>query len=107
MNAKNLLTLVAVSAIAVGCANNQHTVLVKPKAKYDYKNPDINVTNHFFIAGILQEDQVQASGQCRAAGFGDPKVVITEQRWYQSLISVLTWGLYSPKKTYVWCEETK
>jgi hypothetical protein len=87
----------------VSCANNMHTYQVKQGVRMDYDKPDAKSWDHFFIAGLLQESEKSAVQMCKDKGFNEPTYIVSEQRWFQSLISGLTWGIYTPRITYVWC----
>jgi hypothetical protein len=89
-----------------------HTILVSKKASQDhnvnYKNYHVDETDHFFLRGWLQDSQQNAPKLCKERGFKDNDIqgVVLEQRWYQNLICSF-YGLYCPRKTYVYCEEVK
>ncbi len=100
------LVLVSAALLLAGCANTQHNIHVSNNSGYstNYDTIDYKEWNHFFIGGIFQDSDVDAANICASKGKKVQKVVV-EQRWYQNLITGLTFGLYMPRSTYVWCEK--
>ena len=88
-----------------GCASTQHTIRVADNvpmnSSIDYKKVDYEETNHFFLGGVFQESSTDASRVCPAGK--KPAKLVAETRWYQSLIGMITFGIYTPRKTYVVC----
>ena len=103
---KKSLILASVALISIGgCASTQHTVRVSDNvgmnSSIDYSKVDYEETNHFFLGGVLQESSTDAVRVCPSGK--KPAKIVTETRWYQSLIGMLTFGIYTPRKTYVVC----
>ena len=103
---KSLVLSVALALpVLTGCASTQHTVRVSDSvpmnSSVDYNKVDYEATDHFFLGGLFQESSQDAARVCPAGK--KPAKVITETRWYQSLITGLTMGIYTPRKTYVIC----
>lgn len=90
---------------ATGCASTQHTIRVSENAKMnssiDYNKVDYEATDHFFFGGVMQESTQDVSRVCPAGQ--KPAKIVNETRWYQSLIGMFTFGIYTPRKTYVIC----
>ena len=102
----NKLVLASAALLLAGCANTQHNIFVNKNADYNvnYNTIDYKQTDNFFIGGIFQDSDVNAGSICASKGKKVAKVIV-EQRWYQNLITGLTFGLYMPRSTYVWCEK--
>ena len=103
---KKSLVLCSLALLATtSCAATQHTIRVSDNAKMNssinYDEVDYEETNHFFLGGYFQESSTDATKVCPAGK--KPAKIVTEQRWYQSLIGMLTFGGYTPRKTYVIC----
>ncbi len=74
---------------------------INPLSNGFYIKSDSSEWHHFFLGGILQEKGVDAEKVCRNRG--GVALVTTEQRWYQSLINLLSFGIYTPTMTYIYC----
>ena len=98
------LVLASAALLLAGCANSQHNVFIGKNVDYstNYNKIDYKQTDHFFIGGIFQDSDVNAGSVCQSRKVSK---VVVEQRWYQALISILTFGIYTPRSTYVWCEK--
>ena len=109
---KVILPLIAIVMLA-GCANHATIVHTGKSPKNtgldfaDAKVPEgINqgsgraIHNHYFLWGLFQKNDVDAAKIC---GGRMPRKIIVEQRWYQSLFQGLTFGIYSPMQTTVYC----
>ena len=59
----------------------------------------VNITNHYILWGLFQKNKVDASSVCH----GRASKVKVERRWYQSLLSAITFGIYSPMQTTIYC----
>ena len=103
---KGLVLSVALALpVLTGCAAAQHTIKVSPKGdtskEIDYNSVDYVDTNHFVLYGFLQHSPTDASNVCKNGQ--QPVKIVSETRWYQSLIAYLTLGIYTPRNTYVIC----
>lgn len=88
------------------CANSQHNLIVSQKVaiNFDKDVPNADITNHFFLGGIFQSEETDTYAICNSKGFSKVEAVVTEQRWYQSFLHFASFGIYSPRKTYIWCK---
>ena len=103
---KKSLVLCSLALLATtSCAATQHTIRVSDNAKMNssinYDEVDYEETNHFFLGGYFQESSTDATKVCPAGK--KPAKIVAETRWYQSLIGMITFGGYTPRKTYVIC----
>lgn len=58
------------------------------------------ITNHYFLGGVLQRNDVNVNKVCKGRSV---QKVMVEQRWYQTLFTFITFGIYSPMTTTVYC----
>ena len=103
---KSLVLCVALALpVLTGCAAAQHTIKVSSKGdtakSIDYGSVDYVDTNHFVLCGLLQHSPTDASKVCKNGQ--QPVKIVAETRWYQTLIGILTFGIYTPRNTYVIC----
>lgn len=99
-----LLSLLVVFGFG-GCASTQHTIRVSDNipmnGNINYDDVDYEQVNHFFLGGLLQNSNSDLTNVCPHGQ--RPAKIINETRWYQSLIGIMTAGLYTPRMTYVIC----
>ncbi len=88
------------------CANNAvHVRTNKSSVDTFSATSDDYVWHHYFLSGIFQESGVDAEKVCRNRS--GVAAVVNEQRWFQSLIGALTFGIYTPRVTYIYCVDGK
>ena len=99
-----VLSFALVAFLFTGCANNMHTVKISNTADFagDYNKRADSEWNHFFLYGLFQNSNTDAASMCPSGK--KPSRIVTETRWYQSLIGFVTFGIYVPRQTSVWCE---
>ncbi|MCY4472074.1 MAG: Bor family protein [Kistimonas sp.] len=94
---KKLVSLTFLVAILSGCASQSLTL--RPRASGDF--PDQEVSQDFFISGLLQKKHLDAAAVCGTAD----KVarVETVETPTNVVLSMLTFGLYTPRTVRVYC----
>ena len=110
---KKIFLVLTIAFIFSGCANHTTTVYTATKPKQvglefgDVKVPDgihqgagYPIHNHYFLWGWIQKNDVDATKICKGRTI---KKIVVEQRWYQSLFQWLTFGIYSPMQTTIYC----
>lgn len=92
---KKIIAVMIAVAIS-GCA--EQSFLVNKGTTISPKNV---TTHHFFIGGIGQSKQIDASQVCGGAD----KVVRTEvqQTFLNALLGYLTFAIYTPREARVYC----
>ena len=103
---KKFLFLLFFLFLLSNCANNAvHTTVnkssINPLSNGFSTKSDDQIWHNFVFFGWFQEKGVDAEKICRNRG--GVALTTTEQRWYQSFIASLTFGIYSPRVTYVYC----
>ena len=107
-----LLTLII--TLVTGCANHATNIylnkkqsneglefdIVKPSGSQQ-PNTGFVKDNHYFLGGIFQKSNIDLSNACNE---GRIKKIVIEQRWYQGILKFVTFGIYDPMQTSVYCE---
>ncbi|EMB7405930.1 Bor family protein [Salmonella enterica] len=91
--------MVALLALIVsGCAQQSFQLKDTPVAA-----PQKTATHHFFVSGIGQQKTIDAAQVCGGAD----NVVKTEvqQTFINGLLSVVTFGIYTPREARVYCSK--
>jgi uncharacterized lipoprotein YajG len=94
---KKILSTIVTVISMTGCA--QQTFTVKDNittASYRY-----NQTQSFFAYGIGQRYEIDASSIC--GGRDNVVGIEVQQTFMNSLFSVLTLGIYTPRETTIYC----
>lgn len=94
---KKVLLAAAILATASGCATQTYIV----NGGGDLA-PEYDEAQHFFVAGIGQEQTVDAAQVC--GGEANVAQTETEITFINGLLSTLTLGIYSPRQARVYCK---
>ena len=87
---------------ATSCANNAvHVKMSKSSVNTFSAQSDDYVWHNFWFVGWFQDKGVDAEKVCRNRG--GVAATVTEQRWFQALMGMATFGIYSPRITYIYC----
>lgn len=97
---KNSIAALAAVALLSGCA----TVTITPDgAPQTAAKPTYEETQNFFIWGLVPEkNTVDVVEVC---GDADVRQLQTQDTFGNGLLSVVTFGMYTPRTARVWCEE--
>jgi len=111
---KKLILLALAVTLTSGCANHETNIYFNKKYSNEGLDFDIAIPsgsrqqdaklvkdNHYFLSGIFQKNSVDLSNACDK---GKIKKIVIEQRWYQSALKIVTFGIYDPVQTSVYCE---
>ena len=97
---KKLIVAIAVCAFS-GCS----TVTLTPKGQIKFDtNPTYEERLPFFLGGVVGEIDVDAKKIC---GSRNIKQVQTQNTFVDSLLSIVTISIYSPRTVKIWCDEGK
>jgi len=95
---KKVLLTVVFAALLSGCAqqtfNMDQGVATQPKAV---------TTHHFFVNGIGQHKMVDAAKVC--GGADKVSRVEVQETFANGLLSLVTFGIYSPREARVYCAQ--
>lgn len=96
---KNLITMALMGSVllASGCATQ--TALIQPTAQV---TPAYSESQTFFISGIGQQQSVNAAQVCNGAA--NVAKVQTIQSPKDVALSVVTFGIYTPRTATVYCK---
>jgi len=92
---KKISILALTMFVLSGCATQTFVIQKKPSRVYEEKS------SHFFIGGIFQDDEIEASNIC--GGADKVAKVETKLSFVNGLISVISYGIYTPRKKIVYC----
>jgi len=98
---KKLVLCLLVALVATNCAHHANTVKIS-SGYINPDRPDATKTNNFFVWGWFQNDDTNAYAMC--GNNQKVKAVRTEATSLNRFLTILTFGLYTPTKTSVWCE---
>lgn len=87
--------------VAMLCACS--TVSVRNSDKMPPVRPSEVISNKFFIAGIGQESIIDPAYTCEGRGF----TTKTYYSFLDGVLAVITFGIYTPSTTEVYCERIK
>ena len=97
---KKLVLAAFIAALASGCA--QQTFVMSPDTSAPASNATKEQTHHFFIDGLAQEKEIDASSVC---GGADKVAKVEVQKTFTNvLLDVVTLGIYTPKEARVYCK---
>ena len=110
---KVILLPLAVTMLATSCANHSTVVYLSQKPSdvgldviitqpegFRQNESKTAIHNHYFLFGFLQKNSVDGKQVCGATGV---KKIVVEQRWYQKVFELATFGIYSPMQTTFYC----
>ena len=95
MRAKAILVLLF-AGFATGCATQ--SFVFDP----GYQAMPVEETSHFFISGLGQKDVIDVSSVC--GGSDNVARVETHQSFLNGLLGFVTYGIYTPRQTAVYCK---
>ncbi|WP_375749212.1 Bor family protein [Vibrio sp. HN007] len=93
---KKFLVLAALSIVVTGCA--QQTFVMTPKES----KPAVETSHHFFIDGLAQEKEIDASAVC--GGAENVAKVEVQKTFVDGLLGTITFGIYTPREARVYCK---
>lgn len=85
---------------ALFCLCSCSTITIRNSDKMPPVRPSETISNRFFIGGIGQENIIEPNDTCEARGY-------TVKNYYSFLdgfIAVITFGIYTPSTTEIYCE---
>lgn len=101
MSILRVCRIAAISAVvlaASGCA----TVTMTGEGEERLKSAPTYQQNHaFFLWGLVGEHEVDVAHLC---GQGNTRQMQTETTFVDGLLGTVTFGIYSPRTSRVWCE---
>lgn len=83
----------------VGCANTKFNI----QDRNDGLQPRYVANQHYFLGGIGQEKNIDPAQIC-----GEKEKIArveTQQTFVNGLVTLLTWGIYSPLTARVYCSK--
>lgn len=87
--------------LATSCATQRFGVNSSIKREQPSGNPHFSKWSNFFVNGIGQEDFRNASEMCKDNGA--IAFVETKQSFGQILVSMATFGIYTPRTMNIYC----
>lgn len=95
---KILLATTVLAASLVGCS----TVTVQPKPIPKLvSTPNFEKSKNFYLWGLVGHARVDVKAVCDGK---DVKQMQSQQTFPDSLLTLITLGLYAPHTVKVWCE---
>jgi len=93
---KNKMMIAGLALLISGCAQQTFSVKREPALV-----PQKVVTHHFFISGLGQQKTIDAAAICGGAD----KVIAAEaqQTFVNTLVGMVTFGIYTPREARVYC----
>lgn len=91
--------LIAMFALLAGCS----TVTIRNSEKMPPVRPSEVSSNKFFIAGIGQESIIDPNEVCEGRGYS----VKTYYSFLDGFLATITFGIYTPSTTEIYCERLK
>ena len=95
---KKALFLLCCLAI-VGCAQTKFHL----QDRDDGATATVDETQHYFIAGFGQQKNIDPVALCK--GIDKVKRVETQTTFVNGLLGVITWNIYTPQQTRVYCSK--
>ena len=100
MKQKSIVTLCLALMLSVGCS----TVTISPKgAPKTSVEPTYSDSKSFFLWGLVGEHDIDVKEVC---GEREVKQMQTQRTFTDSLLTIVTIGIYAPRTAKVWCEKT-
>ncbi|EGU32535.1 Bor family protein [Vibrio scophthalmi] len=98
---KKLILTIILSLTATGCA--QQTFVMSSDTNSAVSNtPTSKQSQHFFIDGLAQGQEIDAAGVC---GGGDKVAKVEVQKTFVNvLLDVITFGIYTPREARIYCK---
>ncbi|WP_408900992.1 Bor family protein [Photobacterium piscicola] len=95
---KVILATVIAAAVMTGCARQTFIMSPAPQTK----KAELNKSQPFFVSGIGQHKTVDAAKLC--GGADNVAKVEVQQTFVNGLLSVVTFGIYTPRQARVFCK---
>ncbi|MCB1142382.1 MAG: hypothetical protein H7A24_00775 [Leptospiraceae bacterium] len=75
-----------------------------PDKEIDYSHPRTSIKSNFIFWGFFQSRQIDLIEEC----IGDlPIAVLEKQTYADAILSFFTVHIYSPRTSYIYCEEVE
>jgi len=100
---KKLLICLAISLLTSSCATQTFSVNPNVKREVPAGNPHFSKWNNFFVSGIGQQDFKNAGELCKESG--GVAFVEAKQTVGQVLVSIVTYGIYTPRTMNIYCSK--
>ena len=71
--------------------------------RIDEIEPTLKKSTNTLYFGLLQETNIYPNEVCREYGYNDAIAVVNERENLQTLLTVVTFGFYSPRTVKIWC----
>ncbi len=89
--------------LVASCATQTFSVNPSVKREVPAGNPHFSKWSHFFVGGIGQSDFRNSSEMCKDNG--GVSFVETRQGAGQVIVTILTYGIYSPRTMNIYCNK--
>jgi len=93
-----LILLITSVALLTGCA--KATIRPDGTARISQDKPDFTSSEPFFIGGLVGGSEIELREVC---GDGNVEQMQTQFTFVDSILTIVTVGIYSPKTARVWC----
>lgn len=94
--------LFVVSCVLACCLSACHSVTVRPEGvSKRIDRPDYEEQKEFWLFGLVNEHAVDVKPICSG---GKVEQMQTQSTFVDSLIGVVTLGIYTPRSVRVWCK---
>jgi hypothetical protein len=103
MKIKNLIITFFACLLIASCATQTFNVNPNVKREVPSGNPHFSKWSNFFVSGIGQTSFQNASEMCKDNG--GIAFVETRQSFAQGLVTVVTYGIYSPRTMNIYCNK--
>ena len=91
--------IIALCAFLAACS----TVTIRNSDKMPPVRPSETISNSFFIGGIGQKNIIEPNETCEGRGYS----VETYYSFVDGLLAVITFGIYTPSTTEIYCDKLK
>ena len=99
MNVLKVAALTAVTLLIAGC----HNITIRPEGVAKrVDRPDFEESKDFWVFGLVNEHSVDVRPICGSRKLAQMQAQST---FIDSLIGVVTLGIYTPRSVRVWCQE--
>ena len=98
---KKYLLLIITLFLITSCQTQRFSVNPMIRREVPKSNPHYSKWSHFFFAGIGQESNLNASEMCREDG--GVAFVESKLTFGQGLVTLLSYGIYSPRTNNIYC----
>jgi hypothetical protein len=96
--AKHLFGVLLCTSMLVGCA----AVTIQPREMLRLKTPPTYESREdFFLWGLIGEKHVNVRQYCSGE---EPRQMQAQTTLTDGLLTLITFGIYSPRSVRIWCE---